>query len=291
MTQPPGGYPDGVAQVPTCTRHPDRVSYVRCQRCGQPACPECQRPAAVGVQCVGCVTEARKGERATVTTLGGRSSRSDKPVVTMSIIAICVVVWLGELVSDRVFQEVAFAPALGDSEPWRLITSAFAHSPSSPLHILFNMLALWLIGQRLERDLGAARFFGLYLAAALAGGVAWLLLQPADSWTPVVGASGAVFGLFGALFVVERHLGRDVSGIIGILVINTIYGFMVPNVAWEAHLGGLVAGAVIAFALVQARQRRSATIAWGAIIGVIVVTLAVMVLKYVLASPLPALAT
>lgn len=296
MTQPPGGYPPGppppgpqgqgaAAEVPTCPRHPDRVSYVRCQRCGRPACPECQRPAAVGVQCVECVAADRRAARPTVTALGGRASRREQPVVTISIIVICVLVWIGELLSDRVFSEVALAPAVAEQEPWRLLTSAFAHSPSAPFHIMFNMLALWFIGQRLEATLGRGRFLGLYLASAIAGSVTWLVLQPVNSWSPVVGASGAVFGLFGALFVVERHLGRDVSGIFGILAINAVIGFLVPNIAWEAHLGGLVAGAAVAAALVQAAQRRSALIAWGAIVAVIALSLVAMVVKYAVGTP------
>lgn len=296
MTQPPGGVPPSDPQAPgaagsmappTCPRHPDRVSYVRCQRCGRPACPECQRPAAVGVQCVDCIAADRRAARPEVTSFGGRASRRAQPVVTLSIVVVCAIVWLGELVSDRVFAEVAFAPVVGDTEPWRLITSAFAHSPGSPFHILFNMMALWFIGQRLERDLGAARFAGLYLASALAGGVTWLLFQPVYSGVPVVGASGAVFGLFGAFFVVERHLGRDTSGIVGILIINGIFGFVVPNVAWQAHLGGFLAGVVVAAALVQARRLRSTALAWGVITGTIALTLVVFYAKYALSAPLP----
>lgn len=279
----PGTSPAG--EVPVCPRHPDRVSYVRCQRCRRPACPECQRPAAVGVQCVDCVREAQASARPELTALGGKASRATQPVVTIGIMAICVVVWIGELLSDRVFAEVAFAPFLGESEPWRLLTSAFAHSPHQPMHIAFNMLLLWMLGSRLERVLGAARYLGLYLATALAGSVAWLMLQPVDSSAGLVGASGAVFGLVGALFVVERHLGRDVSGILGLVAINAVLGFVIPNVAWEAHLGGLLAGAAIGFAMVQARERRSPLIAWAGIAAVVVLAAVLVMVKYAAATP------
>ena len=148
--------------------HPDRVSYIRCQRCRRPVCPECQRSAAVGVQCVDCVREQAKGERPQVTIFGGRAG-DGRPMLTMGIIAICAVVWVAELLSPRVFQEVAFAPALGTTEPWRLLTSAFAHSPNQPMHILFNMLALYWVGRAIEPVLGRWRFLTLYLVSALGG--------------------------------------------------------------------------------------------------------------------------
>lgn len=292
MTQPPPGWGGatgahdgaGGSDVPVCPRHPDRVSYIRCQRCRRPACPECQHSAAVGVQCVDCVREQAKGERRPVTVLGGRTGAgADKPYLTMAIIGICVVVWLGELLSPRVFQEVAFAPALGLSEPWRIITSAFAHSPHQPMHILFNMYALWLVGGYLERLLGWARYLAVYVVTALAGTVTWLLFQPVDSFVPVVGASGAVFGLFAAVIVLNRHLGRDSSGMIATIAINAVIGFVVPNVAWEAHLGGLVAGGLVAGALALARSRRTPAIAWGGIIGVLALVLILAVGKYAMA--------
>lgn len=246
--------------------------------------PECQQSAAVGVQCVDCVREQAKGERQPVTILGGRTgARADKPYLTMSIIGICIVVWLGELLSPRVFQEVAFAPALGPSEPWRLITSAFAHSPSQPMHIMFNMLALWIVGGYLEQLLGWARYLAVYVVTALAGTVTWLLFQPADSFVPVVGASGAVFGLFAAVIILNRHLGRDSSGMIATIGINAVIGFVVPNVAWEAHLGGLVAGGLVAGAFALARSQRNPAIAWGGIAAVTAVVIALGVAKYAMA--------
>ena len=294
MTQPPPGWGGatgahdgaGGSDVPVCPRHPDRVSYIRCQRCRRPACPDCQRSAAVGVQCVDCVREQAKSAPRPVTVLGGRSGvRATKPYLTMSIVAVCVVVWIGELISPRVFQEVAFAPALGTSEPWRLLTSAFAHSPNQPMHIIFNMLALWIVGGYLEQLMGWARYLAIYLVTALAGSVTWLLFQPVDpadpgSWSPVVGASGAVFGLFAAVIVLNRHLGRDSSGMIATIGINAVIGFVVPNVAWEAHLGGLVAGALVAGALALARTRRNPVIAWGGILGVLAVVVLLGLAKY-----------
>lgn len=295
MTQPPTGWgPPGRAEdsdaPPVCPRHPDRISYIRCQRCGRPVCPECQRTAAVGVQCVDCVRQQAKGERRPVTVFGGRTGAdADRPYLTIGIIIICVIVWIGEQLSPWVFREVAFAPALGLVEPWRLITSAFAHSPSQIMHILFNMFALWLVGSYLERLLGWARYLAVYFVSALAGSVTWLLFQPVDptvpeSLTPIVGASGAVFGLFAAVVVLNRHLGRESSGLVVTIGINAVLGFVIPQVAWEAHLGGLVAGAVMAFGLAAARQRRSPVIAWGVIGGLLLVVIGLWLGKYLLAG-------
>ncbi|MGO1167861.1 MAG: rhomboid family intramembrane serine protease [Janibacter sp.] len=292
MSQPPPGWGGatgphngaGGSDVPVCPRHPDRVSYIRCQRCRRPACPQCQRTAAVGVQCVDCIREQAKGERRPVTVLGGRAG-ADKPYLTMTIIAICVLVWLGEQISPRVVQEVAFAPALGPSEPWRLLTSAFAHSPNQIMHIGFNMLALWIVGGYLEQMMGWARYLAVYLVTALAGTVTWLLFQSVDprsqeAYVPLVGASGAVFGLFAAVIILNRHLGRDSSGMIATIGINAVIGFIVPNVAWEAHLGGLVAGGLIAGAFAMARSRRSPAIAWGGLGAVLVVVIGLGIAKY-----------
>jgi membrane associated rhomboid family serine protease len=246
-------------QDPVCPRHPDRVSYVRCQRCGRPTCPECQRPAAVGIQCVDCVREGQKSMRMPRTQFGAKVTPDGRPVVTLTIIGICVAVWLLQTLSPPVTRAIAFRPDLGAAEPWRFLTSAFAHSPGSPLHILFNMYALWVLGQYLEPLLGRVRFAILYLASAFGGSVGYLLLATPpplpltqdgvdhSNWlVPVVGASGAVFGLFGALLVLNRHLGRSSGPMIGVLAINAVLGFVVPGIAWQAHLGGLVTGAALA---------------------------------------------
>ena len=275
--------------APTCPRHPERVSYVRCQRCRRPVCGDCQRQAAVGIQCVDCVREASQADRPQVTAVGGRAPRTDTPVLTIAIMVICGIVYVGELASPRVYGEGALAPFIATQEPWRILTSAFLHSPSQIFHILFNMFALWMIGPYLETLLGRARFLGLYLVSALAGSITYLLFQPTDSTQGVVGASGAVFGLFGAFVVLQRHLGRDSSAMIGTIAINAVLGFVIPNVAWQAHLGGLVAGAVIAAILTTARKRRSATIAWAGIGAVAVLSIALFVLKYVVISPAPVL--
>jgi membrane associated rhomboid family serine protease len=250
---------------PVCPRHPDRVSYVRCQRCGQPTCPECQRPAAVGVQCVDCVRAGQKSMRMPRTQFGARVSQGGRPVVTLIIIGICVVVWLFQKASPTFSADLNFWPPAAKSQPWRFLTSAFEHDTSSslPLHILFNMYALWIVGQYLEPLLGRLRFALLFLVSAIGGSVGLLLLatpstQLDSSWdTRALGASGAVFGTFLALLLLNRHLGRSTAGIGVVILINFAYGFIAPNVAWQAHLGGAITGAACAGILIlTARPER-----------------------------------
>lgn len=242
-----------------CPRHPDRVSYVRCQRCGRPVCPDCQRPAAVGVHCVDCVAQAARTSRPMQTPFGGRV-RGDRPVVTYWLIGLCAAVYAVQLAVPGWTQRWWFSPIQGASEPWRFLTAAFLHSPSSFLHIVFNMIALWSVGPYLEATLGRARYLTLYLVAAVGGSVGMVVLAPAlgtAGWyTAAVGASGAVFGLFGAVLVVLRRLGASAGGIIGVIVVNGVLSFVVPGIAWQAHLGGLVTGALLGAAYAYAPRGR-----------------------------------
>ncbi len=160
-----------------CPRHPDRESYVRCQRCMRPTCPECQRPAAVGIQCVDCVAEGRKTVRQGRTVFGGAPT-DGRPLATMTIIGICVAVFLAQYVPG-VTDQVTPSSRWPRAEPWRFLTSAFAHG--SLTHIAFNMYALWVMGTYLEPMLGRARFVAIYLLSALGGSVMYLLLSSPPS--------------------------------------------------------------------------------------------------------------
>lgn len=269
-TQPSGG---GAAVVPVCPRHPDRESYVRCQRCERPTCPDCQRPAAVGIQCVDCVREQAKGTRVTRTAFGGVAV-AGRPVVTLTIVGLCVLAYLmQQLPGSTVTQDYEFSPPFAVSEPWRLLSAAFLHAPTQPLHILFNMYALWLTGPYLESLLGRLRFAALYLISAIGGSVGYLLLADpfSRSWVVgTVGASGAVFGLFGAFFVVQRRLHRDAGPVVAMIVINLAFSFL-PNVAWQAHLGGLVTGLAVSAILVHAPRENRSRIQFAGLAAVVVV--------------------
>lgn len=298
MSQPAAGG-QAPAEIPVCPRHPDRQSWVRCQRCGQPVCPECQRPAAVGVQCVDCVAQGAAQVRRGTTIFGGQLTEGP-PRVTYALIGICVAVYVVELVAPSVTNDLAFVPFRGWSQPWRALTSAFLHSPVMPLHIVMNMLVLWQIGPYLEHLLGRGRFLALYLVSALGASVGVTLLASppgplpitqADvdahlSWfTGVVGASGAVFGLFGALLVLNRHLGRSSAPLYVVLAINAAFGFLYPAISWQAHLGGFVTGLVCAGALTAlpgSRRRLHAP----ALAAVVVVLLTLAAVKYAGVPPL-----
>jgi len=277
---------------PVCPRHLDRVSYVRCQRCGRPTCPECQQPAAVGIQCVDCVREGQKSMRMPRTQFGAKVTQDGRPVVTLTIIVICVAVWLLQEASPQVTVKLAFVPMLGASEPWRFLTAAFAHSPGQLLHILFNMYALWILGQYLEPMLGRIRFAALYLVSALGGSVGFLLLAsppasvagvPNNSWmTQMVGASGAVFGLFGALIVLNRHLGRSSAPMFAVLAINAVLGFVVPGIAWQAHLGGFLTGVAVAAVITATAPQNRRRLQLPALVAVLILLVVAATAKYAL---------
>ena len=273
-------YPNAGAPVgaPVCPRHPDRVSYVSCQRCGRPTCPECQRSAAVGIQCVDCVKESARAMPTRRTIFGGAVT-TGRPVVTITMMAICVVLFALEWVipKDFIYQNFAYAPFLTESEPWRMLTSAFLHS-TDILHIAFNMYALWILGNALEQAFGRLRFFSVYIISALGGSVGVLLLSP--PFTGVVGASGAVFGLFGALFVIQKKRGGDLRQIVVLLLINAALGFIIPNIAWQAHLGGLITGALCTAAIAYAPATKNRNLVqWGGMAAVVVILAALTVYK------------
>ncbi|GAB3873822.1 rhomboid family intramembrane serine protease [Terrabacter terrigena] len=285
------GVPQPAAGPSVCPRHPDREAYVRCQRCGRPACPECQRPAAVGIQCVDCVREAARSTPSARTVFGGRAT-DGTPVVTYSIIAICAVVYLAQRASQSVTLDFAFAPFLGWSEPWRFVTAAFLHSPQTIFHILLNMFALWSLGQYLEPMLGRARFAALYLISGIGGQVGVTLLAGSPTvadvaaggrgawFGAVVGASGAIFGLFGALLVLNRHLGRSSTAMYATIAINAAFGFLYPGISWQAHLGGLVTGLACAGVIVAFRKQGVRRLVWAALLAVLAVVVGLAVAKY-----------
>jgi membrane associated rhomboid family serine protease len=273
------------AQVPVCPRHPDRPSYVRCQRCGRPACPDCQRAAAVGFQCVDCVNETRRTTPEVRTVYGGAAT-AGKPLATYGIIAVCVLVYVlqwiipGQAVYEQFAYNNVFAtPKYGAFEPWRMLTAAFLHSPDSVLHIVLNMYTLWIFGQALEPLLGRIRFLALYLVSAIGGSVGYLLLNPllvpGQGLVGVVGASGAIFGLFGAMLLVQRQRGGDTRQLWVLIAINGVIGFLIPQIAWQAHLGGLVTGGLCAAVLAYTpRGRRQGLVQAAGLVAVLALLVA-----------------
>ncbi len=235
-----------------CYRHPDRPAGVRCQRCDKPICPACMNSAAVGFQCPSCFNEGVKSVPRTRTSLGG-IQRGNPQVVTLSLMAINVLVFIAiRTGSSRILNDVVLVPVLVDTEPWRLITSAFAHVQI--FHIFANLFILYQIGPVLEQMLGRLRFLILYLLSALGGSVAvWLLAAPGSA---TLGASGAILGLIGALLVVHRARGLDVTWIVGYVAITAVLSILVPSISWQGHLGGFVTGAAVAWLYVQSTKHR-----------------------------------
>ncbi|MEQ7127599.1 rhomboid family intramembrane serine protease [Actinopolymorpha sp. B11F2] len=252
-------------EQPACFRHPERETYIRCQRCGRHICPDCQRQAAVGFQCVECVREGARTVRAPRTRFGG-VVRGEGAVATKVIIGINVAVFVAVLLFGPVLSQWlvllggdSFVGVNGGEVPgvsgggyWRIVTSAFVHLEI--WHLAVNMFSLWILGPMLEQLLGRELFVNLYVISAIAGGaVAYAFTPPG---VPVVGASGAVFGLFGAMVVLARKLRADMSWFVGVLVINIVLNVLFRSfLSWQAHLGGFVAGMAVAAVLAYMPRR------------------------------------
>lgn len=276
MDQVPSS-PQDAQSLPTCYRHPDRETGIRCTRCERPICPECMMSASVGFQCPECVRggsgTGHAPSASVPRTLAGGTVAADPRLLTKILIGVNLLLFLvqtavGDTFTDR-FDLIgrAWVPELGSSlqgvaegQWYRLVTSMFLHG--SVTHILFNMLSLWWIGGPLEAALGRARYLTLYFASGLAGSALTYLLAAPNQ--PSLGASGAIFGLFGATGVLMRRLRYDMRPLIILLVINLIFTFSpMFNIAWEAHVGGLVGGVLIGYAMVHAPRERRALIQYG----------------------------
>ena len=278
-----GDEPGPAEQVaPTCYRHPGRETHIRCTRCERPICPDCMISAAVGFQCPSCVREGGRTVREARTQVGGRIHRQSD-VVTKTLIAVNFVVFVLANLGGRALQErlsllgnAGFlastrGPAgVAQGEWYRLITAAFLHVQIA--HIALNMIALWLFGPQLEAILGRWRFLTLYLLSAVGGTVASYLFNPPTQQS--LGASGAIFGLLGAVLVIANRLRFDARSVAILIALNLAFGFVIAGIDWKAHIGGLVTGAVVASVFAYApKARRGQVQAAGsvAVLGAIIV--------------------
>lgn len=293
------------AGVPVCYRHPGRESHIRCQRCERPICPDCMNDAAVGFQCPECIAAGRKESRSARTTYGGLRP-TNAATTSLVLIGINVAVWVALLISggagSRLFNllvlrpdgacdlqngylnvqvgEVAcsagggvWLPGVADGAWWQLMTSAFTHV--QPLHLAFNMFALYLFGPQLELYFGRARYLALYLISALTGSAAVYWFSP--QFSPTLGASGAVYGLMGALLVISLKVRVNVQGVLVLIGINLLLTFTISNISWQGHLGGLAGGAAAAAVLVYApRKRRTPVQVAGLVLITVLTVLAIM---------------
>jgi membrane associated rhomboid family serine protease len=292
MTAPDQASPSGQDTPPTCYRHPGRETWVSCVRCGRHACPDCLRDAAVGQQCVDCVRgtgQGGQGARAARTVFGGRPSRS--ATVTWTLIAVNILLYLVELAHPSLAADwwmlgyAQYYPGgpmhgVAAGESYRLITSAFLPGTGSLgiLDIAFNMWALYVVGPSLEQLLGRVRFLAVYLLSAVGGSVLFYYLAPQN--VPALGASGAIFGLFGAWFVASRKLGFDSRGIVLLIALNLGLSFVYRStIAWQDHVGGLIVGAVVMAAYAYAPRKNRIAIQVAATVAVAVLLAIAVVIR------------
>lgn len=247
-----------------CYRHPDRQSFVLCQRCTRTICPECQTQMPVGVICPECLKNQQQAVKATRPSRGQRAVRAmrasdSRPIVTYSIMGVTILAYLlgmlpgvGAAVQGWLAFNSAFLLPGPNFQPWRLLTVTLVHA--SIWHVALNMLALWALGRSLEPLLGRWRFGVLYVLSALGGSVLVALLAP-GTW--VVGASGAVWGLLGAMFIIGRHLGANVTAIAVLLGLNLVITFLPgSNISWQGHIGGGLVGLLVGFIFARTRAIR-----------------------------------
>ncbi|MCS0635226.1 rhomboid family intramembrane serine protease [Streptomyces sp. LP05-1] len=262
-------------QPPSCYRHPGTPTGIRCARCERPICPECMIGASVGFQCPECVRggsgTGRAGSADPRTLAGGRVAAGDPQLVTKILIGINALVFLAGLIVPGLLDRLdliglAWSPSLGeavgvaDGEWYRLVTAVFLHQEI--WHFALNMLGLWWLGGPLEAALGRVRYLALYLLSGLAGS-AFFFLEAAPN-EPSLGASGAIFGLLGATVVLLRRLAQDMRPVLTLLVLNLVLTFFWEGIAWQAHVGGLVAGALIGYGMVNGPRRLRGAFQWGA---------------------------
>jgi membrane associated rhomboid family serine protease len=229
----------------------------------------------VGHQCVDCVTGGRRDTRRPSTVAG--ATPGTRPFVVPSLIALNVAVYAWTVVEAQnpmnnamaaLFREWALVPGLVQAgEWWRVLTSGFLHIGA--IHLLFNMMALWVLGRDLETVLGRGRFLAVYLIALLGGAAAVMLFYAPNQ--AVAGASGAVFGLMGGLAVVLRRLQVPVGQVIGLIVVNVVISVLIPGISLIGHLGGLAVGAAATAALVYAPARNRTLVQAAALVGLAVV--------------------
>ena len=309
MTQPSDG--QAATGVPTCYRHPDRETWIRCQRCDRSICPDCMRDAAVGFHCPDCVKEANKGSRQNRAMYGGERS-ADPRLTSYVLIGLNALVWLAiaatggsssrlaDLLALRangacapgdgflydIDQPVCdatggvFLPGVADGAWWQLMSSVFTHVEI--WHVAMNMFALFIFGPSLESIVGRVRFLAIYFVGGLSSSVLVLLLS--NQYGSTVGASGALFALLGALLVFARKAGLNSQWLLQNLVVAvviTVVGWRL--ISWQGHLGGFIGGVLAAVIIAYAPKARRSLVQW---VGLGLLTLLLLALAFVRAGAL-----
>lgn len=262
-------------RVTYCYRHPDRETGISCVRCERPICPDCMVPASVGFQCPDCVKSGsgtgHSPSASRPRTIAGGVIAADRRLITKILLGVNVAVFVAVLVAgDRLvnglllFGQAVTEPygpveGVAQGQWYRLLTSMFLHQEI--WHIAMNMLGLWFLGPPLEAALGRLRFSALYLLSGLGGSALTFLVSAPGQAS--LGASGAIFGLFGATAVLMRRMNYDMRPILILLGINLVFTFTWQGISWEAHIGGLVVGALIAYAMVHAPRKNRRLVQYG----------------------------
>ncbi|MFG2404769.1 rhomboid family intramembrane serine protease [Streptomyces brevispora] len=291
--QPPGEQPPSapVEGPVTCYRHPGRETSISCTRCDRPICPDCMVSASVGFQCPDCVRQGSGTGHSPAAsrprTIAGGTVAADPRLITKILLGINVAVFVavlakGALVHDLVllgrarFSDYGPLEGIAEGQWYRLVTSMFLHQ--EVWHIAFNMLGLWWLGGPLEAALGRARYITLYMLSGLAGSaLTYWLAEPNQ---PSLGASGAIFGLLGATAVLMRRLNYDMRPVFALLAINLVITFNPwGGIAWQAHVGGLIAGTLIAIGMVHAPRERRNAVQYGTCAVALVVVVLIVVLR------------
>jgi membrane associated rhomboid family serine protease len=284
------------ATAPVCYRHPSRETYVRCARCDRPICPSCMNVASVGHQCPDCVAIGRKTQRQVRTAFGGTHAGA-QGYVTIGLIVINCIMLIISTLSAKSPGSTLFGGGLGgllggstpldthlavigqgyigsnvvpygvsQGEYYRLFTAMFMHF--GLIHLGFNMLTLWYIGRPLETLLGPIRFLALYLICGIGGNVACYLFSPGSL---SAGASTALFGLFGALFILLRKLNLNANALMPIIIINLVLTFTASDISIPGHIGGLLTGVVVGYAFAHAPQANRTLIQAASVVVALVI--------------------
>jgi membrane associated rhomboid family serine protease len=275
-----------------CKRHPDVQTMLRCVRCGDPICPDCMRPAAVGYQCPDCARGARQEIHQPGRNIGASAAGA---TVTKALLFVLVIVYGVEIAASGAGSIVAgpsvpvlirlgaIVPALiADGEYWRLFTGMFLHA--SLLHIALNGYALYIVGSVVEAELGRWRFLAIYLVTGLFGSAAVYMFS--GIFEPTIGASGAIFGLFG-VFAAYNYRRRNnafyaarMRSMLTVIVINLLFTFFVPGISKAGHIGGLVCGLLLGLAIDGIGRRTSRAVAfWAAIAVALALAVAIVVIR------------
>jgi len=233
---------------PVCINHSEQITYVRCSRCEKYICTDCMRPASIGYQCPDCASDATPIIRGINKNSFIPSQVNNQATKFLSISLITVYVAQFVLGDILISNFALFAPSVSTGQWWRLLTAGFLHG--SILHLLFNVYILWVLGSQLESILGKTKFVVIYFVSLIGGSIASFLFSPFGTYS--IGASGAIFGLMGAMLVVGRKKRLDISQVAVLVVLNVVIGFVLSGIDWRAHLGGLAAGALIAWVLLNA---------------------------------------